>query len=70
MANDHLMVAVIEAVKKMRRVIENKGSHPEYHDEIEELFREKWPLLWDEIDTVLACLSDYERSNPSREGKG
>ena len=49
-----------EPVEAIVKAIRNKGSHPEYHDEIAELFEEKWPTLWEALELLLAAYDDFE----------
>lgn len=39
-----------EPAERVILAIINKGSHPEYHDEIAKMVEEKWPTLWNALD--------------------
>lgn len=52
---DHMKEPVEDIVEAIR----NKGSHPEYHDEICDLVKEKWPVLWEALGLLLASYDDY-----------
>lgn len=41
------------AIEKIRRAIENPGSHPAYHREVMTRHRKEWPVLWRAIDELM-----------------
>lgn len=51
-------------IARINEAITNKGSHPEYHDEVMERHRKEWPFLWHELDIMMAGYADYLRSVP------
>ena len=50
-----------QTVENIVKAIRDKGSHPEYHDDIMDLFEEKWPTLFSAIEDLLA---EYDRVKP------
>ena len=53
MNEDHI---IIEAALRVVKAIQEKGSHPEYHDQVMERHRNEWPYLWNELDTLILLL--------------
>lgn len=44
-------------VDALLHAIENKGSHPEYHDEVRRRHEREWPVLW----RAIAALREARR---------
>lgn len=46
--NDRLRAAIDVVL----RAVDNKGSHPEYHDELRRRHEREWPTLWRAIASM------------------
>jgi len=47
------MADLMEALTELYIAINDKGSVPEYHEEIRKRHRKEWPMLWKAIDKVI-----------------
>lgn len=44
---------IADALRDLRRAIQDKGPVPRHHDEIMAEHRAEWPRLWDAIDRLM-----------------
>ena len=49
-----------EAIRKLRRAIEDEGRSPQHHRAVMAQHRHEWPTLWRAIDELLAEGSDQD----------
>ena len=43
----------LEAIRRLKKAIENEGSNAAYHRLVAETHRKQWPTLWAAIDELL-----------------
>ena len=54
---------VIDSSLAVVNAIDNKGSHPEYHDKILARHSEEWPFLWERISLMRSSVENEINKN-------